>query len=261
MGAPSELEQDVTARRLGPPRGIDRLKQGGIDCLHPRQQPDHTGVAGTRPHDRQVEAREIERQLPPVRIDRCERTALTHHQCDGLDLAHNHLQRTGRTPYDRSIGYTVQSAQALGEWLGFVEHARSRRQPQRRQDLIGIEIPDADDFDLAHTEKPQPAQPERRRHPEYHDDHRRARPRQHTPRHARQPRDSTLPFHATAPCSLLPAPRIPSSSGPTLVMSPAPSVNTTSPPRTARATWVVSPARSRTATVAAPARVAPRTTR
>jgi len=28
-----------------------------------------------------------------------------------------------------------------------------------RQDLIGIEIPDADDFDLAHTEKPQPAQP------------------------------------------------------------------------------------------------------
>ena len=69
------------------------------------------------------------------------------------------------------------------------------------------------------------------------------------------------PFHATAPCSLLPARSSSSSSGPTRVTSPAPSVNTTSPARTARATCPVSPARSRTPTVAAPARVAPRTTR
>ena len=156
MGATAELEQDVTTRGLSPPRGIDRLKQRGIDCLHPRQQPDHTGVAGTRPHDRQVETSEIERQLPSVRIDRRERTALTHHECNGLDLAHDHLQRAGRMAHDRSIGNTVQSAQALGERSGLVEYARGGRQPQRRQDLIGIEIPDADDFDLTHAEKPQP---------------------------------------------------------------------------------------------------------
>src|SRR5262249_6667967 len=156
--------------------------------------------------------------------------------------------------------------QAGGEHAGLVEYARARRQPQCPQDLLGIEISDADDFDLPHAEKIQAPQCERSRYPHHHHRQRRARPRQYLPGDTWHARHAELPPHATAPpapppCCKAPVFRICSSSGPTRVMSPAPSVNTTSPSRTARATCVVRPARSRTATVAAPARVAPRTTR
>ena len=68
----SKLEKHVSAWRLGPPRGIDRLKQRGIDGLHPRQQPDHSGVCppASRPDNGQVETRDIERQRAGIGIDR-----------------------------------------------------------------------------------------------------------------------------------------------------------------------------------------------
>jgi len=56
-----------------------------------------------------------------------------------------------------------------------------RRQSQRGQHLIGIEIADADELHLPHAEERDAAQQVRRRHPGRHHDHHGGGPQQHAP--------------------------------------------------------------------------------
>ena len=165
--------------RVDTPRGIDRLKQRGIEHLDPRQYADHGTVGGL--HYRKIETYELKWQCAPVRSDDGERAARVRYQRDRLDLPNDHLQRPRRTARHRDVRDAIQPAQPIREQIGIVEHARLRRQPQRREHLIGIEVADADELDLLHAEKRQTPQHQRCRRPGSHHHDRRARPPQHAP--------------------------------------------------------------------------------
>src|SRR3989441_1054907 len=149
-------------------------------------------------------------------------------------------------PYHPRVRHPGKPAHTVREHPRVGEHARLVRQSQRRDHRVGRQIAHAQELDLAHPEERYVPQHERGGEP--------AEGQEREAHHAEQrppppPRPSGhRPF---PPCSAL-FPSCASKSGPTRVMSPAPSVNTTSPARTVSARRAVSAARSRTATVVAP---------
>src|SRR2546426_11506814 len=140
-----------------------------------------------------------------------------------------------------------QAAHPIGEHPHVAEPTRPGPQPQRRDHGVRREIAHAHELDLAHAKHRKPPQHERRAEPGQHE-----QPRSRDAQQRPLPPPRPASRHAPAPAPA-PVPRRASSSGPTRVISPAPHVNTTSPAWTVSAPRSLSVARSRRATVVAPA--------
>jgi len=139
-----------------PARGRDLLKQHRIHRLDQCQHCQHSRIRGRG--ERQVESRtrRIERQHTPARVhDRqaAPRSPRARHERHRLHLAHHHLECRGKPAHHARRRDARQPFDPIGEAARIVEHARLRRQPQRRDHGIGREVLHADELHLPHAEE------------------------------------------------------------------------------------------------------------